>query len=72
MSQNTTITLKTLTAHELLSARENVCELFGLIDNSERRTLLVGDNREAQLEALKLKLEDLKRQVEEAKTNEGV
>ncbi|CEP62237.1 Htl1p LALA0_S05e00936g [Lachancea lanzarotensis] len=69
MTQNTTITLKTLTAHELLCARESVCELFGVLDDSERSSLLVGDDREGQLDSLKAKLEDLKRQVKEAKSN---
>ncbi|SCU98149.1 LAFA_0G15918g1_1 [Lachancea sp. 'fantastica'] len=69
MIQNTTITLKTLTAHELLCSRENVCELFGLLDDSERSSLLIGDDREGQLTALKTKLEELKKQVEQAKTS---
>ncbi|SCV04984.1 LANO_0G15940g1_1 [Lachancea nothofagi CBS 11611] len=67
MTQNNTVTLKTLTAHELLSSRENMCELFGLIDDSERRSLLVGDDREAQLEKLKAKQEKLKIDVENIK-----
>ncbi|SCU99112.1 LADA_0H17634g1_1 [Lachancea dasiensis] len=71
MTQNTTITLKTLTAHELLSARENMCELFGLTDDSERRSLLIGRDREAQLESLKTKLEELKKDVQRAKAHDA-
>lgn len=70
MTQNTNVTLKTLTAHELLSARENMCELFGLVDDSERRAVVIGDHRDEDLQALKEKLNKLKTDVEAARSTQ--
>ncbi|CCC67409.1 hypothetical protein NCAS_0A08510 [Naumovozyma castellii] len=51
-----TVTLKTLTAYQLLSQRENMCELFHLVDESERQR---SNNTEM--------LSDLKKRLEAAK-----
>ncbi|CCK73480.1 Htl1p NDAI_0G04970 [Naumovozyma dairenensis CBS 421] len=48
--------LKTLTAHELLSRRENMCELFNLVDDSQRRIPL----NKNLLEDMKARLEKMK------------
>ncbi|SCW02653.1 LAFE_0F11364g1_1 [Lachancea fermentati] len=66
-NNNNNVTLKTLTAYQLLSSRENMCELFGLLDDSERRSLIVGKNRDQNLEEMKKRLETLRTEVETQK-----
>lgn len=67
MTQNNynSITLKTLTAHQLLSSRENMCELFHLLDDSERQEkAIIREDRESVLEAMTKRLEQLRSEVE--------
>ncbi|CAR30596.1 Htl1p [Lachancea thermotolerans CBS 6340] len=64
MTQNNNVTLKTLTAHELLAARENMCEALGLVDDSERHEVIVGLRREEELRALRARLDALRADVE--------
>ncbi|SCU91591.1 LAMI_0E06502g1_1 [Lachancea mirantina] len=59
---NTTLSLKTLTAHQLLTARQNMAELFGLLDDSERQELLVGSDRDQTLKDMKAQVEALRRE----------
>ncbi|SMN19393.1 similar to Saccharomyces cerevisiae YCR020W-B HTL1 Component of the RSC chromatin remodeling complex [Maudiozyma saulgeensis] len=47
---NESITLKTATAYQLLTQRENMCELFNLVDRSELDTYLM--NKDKKLETL--------------------
>lgn len=60
-SGDSKVNLKTITAHELLSNRANVAELFNLLDDSERVELIHGtpQQREENLVALKQKLKSL-------------
>lgn len=55
------VTLRTLTAHQLMSQRESMCELFQLVDDSERHNSIVNVERQRQI------LEELKKQVEQLK-----
>ncbi|QLG71355.1 hypothetical protein HG535_0B03950 [Zygotorulaspora mrakii] len=51
------VTLKTLTAYELLQQRESMCELFNLTDDSERHGTIVN------IETQKRTLEEMKDRV---------
>ncbi|CAB4254679.1 similar to Saccharomyces cerevisiae YCR020W-B HTL1 Component of the RSC chromatin remodeling complex [Maudiozyma barnettii] len=65
MSQrNDNITLKTATAYQLLAQRENMCELFNLIDRSELDTYFVNkDKKQETLKEMKDRLEKLKNEL---------
>ncbi|AMD20627.1 HDL117Wp [Eremothecium sinecaudum] len=56
------INLKTITAHQLLSHREKVCELFNLLDDSKRHELIIGtpEQRNRRLEAFKSRRDALR------------
>lgn len=56
------INLKTITAHQLLSQRERICELLNLLDDSKRFELIVGtsEQREQKLESLKKMRDELR------------
>lgn len=43
------ITLKTLTAYQLMSQRERMCELFQLLDDSERHDYIVNPSKQEAL-----------------------
>ncbi|AJQ36601.1 Htl1p [Saccharomyces cerevisiae YJM326] len=73
MSQNNTIssmnperaynnvTLKNLTAFQLLSQRENICELLNLIESTERHNSIINPERQRMsLEEMKKMLDALK------------
>lgn len=53
------VTLRTLTAHQLMSQREKMCMLFQLVDDSERHSSIVNIDRQREI------LEDMKRQVQQ-------
>ncbi|CAI4057256.1 hypothetical protein N7582_000813 [Saccharomyces uvarum] len=55
------ITLKNLTAFQLLSQRENICELFDLVEDTKRHSIIVDPERQKRnLEEMKTMLDDLK------------
>lgn len=57
------VTLKTLTAYQLLSQRENMCELFQLLDDSERHNHIVDVKaQEKTLEDMKMRIEAFKQE----------
>lgn len=57
------VTLKTLTAYQLLSQRENMCELFQLLDDSERHNQIVNVKaQEKTLQDMKTRIEALKQE----------
>ncbi|CCH57929.1 hypothetical protein TBLA_0A01300 [Henningerozyma blattae CBS 6284] len=59
--QYNNVTLKTLTAYQLMERREQMCELFQLADNSERHNLVASEeNQKRTLAQLKDQLEKLK------------
>ncbi|QHS71932.1 Htl1p SPAR_C00770 [Saccharomyces paradoxus] len=73
MSQNNTIgpmnperaynnvTLKNLTAFQLLSQRENICELLNLVEGTERHDSIINPERQrTSLEEMKKMLDTLK------------
>ncbi|CAI4302170.1 CCT_1a_G0005700.mRNA.1.CDS.1 [Saccharomyces cerevisiae] len=73
MSQNNTIismnperaynnvTLKNLTAFQLLSQRENICELLNLVESTERHNSIINPERQRMsLEEMKKMLDALK------------
>ncbi|AJQ44274.1 AIC_G0005660.mRNA.1.CDS.1 [Saccharomyces cerevisiae] len=73
MSQNNTIssmnperaynnvTLKNLTAFQLLSQRENICELLNLVESTERDNSIINPERQRMsLEEMKKMLDALK------------
>ncbi|AJQ35002.1 BMC_2a_G0005960.mRNA.1.CDS.1 [Saccharomyces cerevisiae] len=73
MSQNNTIssmnperaynnvTLKNLTAFQLLSQRENICELLNLVESTERHNCIINPERQRMsLEEMKKMLDALK------------
>lgn len=73
MSQNNTIssmnperaynnvTLKNLTAFQLLSQRENICELLNLVESTERHNSVINPERQRMsLEEMKKMLDALK------------
>ncbi|CCE90695.1 Htl1p TDEL_0B05660 [Torulaspora delbrueckii] len=55
------VTLKTLTAYQLMAQRENMCELFQLLDDSERHNRIVDVQNQKEI------LEDMKRRLEQSK-----
>ncbi|QLL34486.1 hypothetical protein HG536_0G03480 [Torulaspora globosa] len=55
------VTLRTLTAHQLMAQREKMCELFQLVDDSDRHSKIVDVERQKQI------LEDMKKQVDQLK-----
>ncbi|QLQ82556.1 hypothetical protein HG537_0H03190 [Torulaspora globosa] len=55
------VTLRTLTAYQLMSQRESMCELFQLVDDTERHNSIVDIERQKRI------LEDMKKQVERLK-----
>lgn len=55
------VTLKTLTAYQLMSQRENMCELFQLLDDSERHDRIVNAHDQKQI------LEDMRMRLEQSK-----
>lgn len=67
MSQSleTKINLKTLTAQELLSKKQGMYELFQLLDDDDRHTLIMGDTKkqELKLNNLNHRLNALKQQL---------
>ncbi|EDO16409.1 hypothetical protein Kpol_1030p17 [Vanderwaltozyma polyspora DSM 70294] len=57
------ITLRSLSAYQLLSYRENMCELFQLLDDSEKHGAIVNDKRqERTLQSMKEQIEALKKE----------
>lgn len=57
------VTLRTLTAHQLMSQRENMCELFQLVDDHERHDSIVSADAQRQiLDQMKHQIELLKKQ----------
>lgn len=55
------VTLKTLTAYELLQQRESMCELFQLTDDSQRHGHIVNlANQRKTLEEMKARISQLK------------
>ncbi|AET37583.1 Htl1p Ecym_1349 [Eremothecium cymbalariae DBVPG len=60
------INLKTITAHQVLSHRERMCELFQLLDDHKRHDLVVGTNerREKKLEAFKKRRDELRTELQ--------
>lgn len=55
------VTLKTLTAYQLMAQRENMCELFQLLDDSERHGHIVNHQKQNEI------LQDMKKQLEQVK-----
>lgn len=81
MSQNNTIssmnperaynnvTLKNLTAFQLLSQRENICELLNLVESTERYNSIINPERQRMsLEEMKKMLDALKKKGKSRKT----
>ncbi|CAD6604774.1 XXYS1_4_G0053530.mRNA.1.CDS.1 [Saccharomyces cerevisiae] len=70
MSQNNTIssmnperaynnvTLKNLTAFQLLSQRENICELLNLVESTERHNSIINPERQ------RMSLEEMKKMLD--------
>lgn len=59
--KHSNITLKTLTAYQLMSQRERMCELFQLLDDSERHDRIVNPAaQEKLLQSTRQSLQDLK------------
>lgn len=55
------VTLKNLTAFQLLSQRENICELLNLVESTERHNSIVNPERQRMsLEEMKKMLDALK------------
>ncbi|CCE66060.1 hypothetical protein TPHA_0O00910 [Tetrapisispora phaffii CBS 4417] len=62
IKQYNNVTLKSLTASQLLSQRENICELFQLIDDTAIHGMIVNEKRQTStLNGLKSQLEILKK-----------
>ena len=60
--RNDSITLKTATAYQLLDQRENMCELFNLVDRSELDSYIMDKDKKLDtLNELKEKLDKLKK-----------
>ncbi|AAS52639.1 AEL046Wp [Eremothecium gossypii ATCC 10895] len=59
------INLKTITAHQVLSHREKMCELFQLLDDSERHELIIGtaEQRERRLNEFRERRDALRREL---------
>lgn len=56
------VTLKSATAYQLLSQRENICELFNVVDRSEIDEYIMNNERKKEiLDDMKLKLENIKK-----------
>ncbi|AQZ18632.1 HTL1 (YCR020W-B) [Zygosaccharomyces parabailii] len=59
--KHSNITLKTLTAYQLMSQRERMCELFQLLDDSERHDRIVNPAAQDKLlQSTRQSLQDLK------------
>ena len=59
--KHSNITLKTLTAYQQMSQRERMCELFQLLDDSERHDRIVNPAaQEKLLQSTRQSLQDLK------------
>lgn len=55
------VTLKNLTAFQLLSQRENICELLNLVESTERHNSIINPERQRMsLEEMKKMLDALK------------
>lgn len=55
------VTLKNLTAFQLLSQRENICELLNLVESTERHNSVINPERQRMsLEEMKKMLDALK------------
>lgn len=55
------VTLKNLTAFQLLSQRENICELLNLVESTERDNSIINPERQRMsLEEMKKMLDALK------------
>lgn len=55
------VTLKNLTAFQLLSQRENICELLNLLESTERHNSIINPERQRMsLEEMKKMLDALK------------
>lgn len=60
--RNDSITLKTATAYQLLEQRENICELFNLVDRSELDSYIMNKDKKLNtLNELKDKLDKIKK-----------
>ncbi|CAI4056628.1 hypothetical protein SKDZ_03G0850 [Saccharomyces kudriavzevii ZP591] len=58
------VTLKNLTAFQLLSQRENICELFDLVEGTERHDGIINPaTQRSNLEKMKKMLDGLKNEV---------
>ncbi|AGO12314.1 AaceriAEL046Wp [[Ashbya] aceris (nom. inval.)] len=59
------INLKTITAHQVLSHREKMCELFQLLDDSKRHELIIGtvEQRERRLDEFRQRRDALRREL---------
>ncbi|CAR30847.1 hypothetical protein ZYGR_0P01490 [Zygosaccharomyces rouxii] len=58
------ITLKTLTAYQLMSQRERMCELFQLLDDSERHEHIVNPLKQENIcNSMKENLRDIKNEL---------